>query len=297
MELMTRSCIKPFQILPLLLSGAADQYGFTPKQLAIMCGSHNGSDDHRQVVLENLALSGCAPKDLQCGCHVPLQMREQRIFPANGEEKDTVRHNCSGKHSGFLALSKFLGEDITSYLDPESKIQKLIKNAVADYCEYPPDRMTTAVDGCSAPNFSLPLVNIALAFKKLASAEGADEKSRAVIEKVRSAMLDFPEMVSGEGRLDLDIMRSFPDRVVCKIGAEALEGIGFVDPPIGIAVKIHDGANRALGAVCFEVLKQLGIIEKNDDLKLLERYRRPDVKNVMGLVTGYIECDFELKTV
>ncbi|MCH7690211.1 MAG: asparaginase, partial [candidate division Zixibacteria bacterium] len=36
-----RSSVKPFQALPLLLSGGFDHFGFSVKQLAIMCASHN----------------------------------------------------------------------------------------------------------------------------------------------------------------------------------------------------------------------------------------------------------------
>lgn len=292
---MTRSCIKPFQALPLLTTGAADHFKFTPRQLAIICGSHNGSDDHRTVVLSILETIGCTPDDLQCGCHWPLGMQEQVEFPTQGEEHDPVRHNCSGKHAGFLALAKFLGEDVSTYIDPESRTQKLVKQAVSDFCEYPIEKMPTGIDGCSAPNFPLPLVNVARAFMKLANVDSDDLIVRAALERIRDAMRAFPEMVSGRNRLDLALMRSFEQNIVCKIGAESIEGIGLAEPSVGIAVKVHDGSWRALGAIIIETLKQLDIIRKIEHFPYMKKHEQPEVRNVREILTGRIVPSFKLR--
>lgn len=292
---MTRSCIKPFQLIPLLTTGAADNFDFTPRQLAIMCGSHNGCDRHKDMVLSILDAVGCTPDDLQCGAHWPLGMQERQEFPHDGEETDPVRHNCSGKHAGFLALSRFLGDDVGNYISPNSKTQKMVKQAVSDFCEYPIDKMSTSIDGCSAPNFPLPLVNIARAFMKLANLDTDDLLFRAAITRIRDAMREYPEMVSGRGRLDLALMQSFPDNIVCKVGAEAIEGIGLVDPPVGIAVKIHDGNWRPMGAICVEVLKQLDIIDKIEHFDYMKKHEQPDVRNARGIVTGRMVPSFRLR--
>jgi len=292
---MARSSIKPFQLMPLLLSGAADKYGFTPEQLAIMSGSHTGTDHHRETVLANLAAAGNKPEDLKCGCHWPIGMLQQREYPTSGEDKDPARHNCSGKHSGFLALSRFLGEDVSTYLAPDSHTQKLVLKAVSDYCEFPQEKMGRGTDGCSAPNFSMPLYNFALGFKKLANCEGDSPDSRRAAERICEAIKTYPEMVSGEGRFDLDLMRSLPNNIVCKIGAESIEAFGLSDPPIGIAVKIHDGNTRALGAVCIEVLRQLDVLRDPAEIPSLRRLVKPEIRNVSNLLTGTINVCFELK--
>lgn len=294
---MTRSSIKPFQLMPLLLSGASDKFNFTSKQLAIMCGSHNGSDEHKNVVLSNLALAGNSPKDLQCGCHRPLYMIESETYPENKEDKDPARHNCSGKHSGFLALARFLGEDISDYINPNSQTQTLVRQTVSSFCEYPLEETFYGTDGCSAPNFPVPLKNLALGFVKLAIEQGKDKKEKSAVSRIKTAMIEHPKMVSGEKRLDYNLMRSFAGNIICKIGAEAIEGIGFINEKIGVAVKIHDGANRALGPVIIETLKQLKIIKSIENFPLLKQYNIPKVKNVRGLETGTIICDFILKTV
>lgn len=247
------------------------------------------------MVLSILDAIGCSAEDLQCGAHWPLGMQERQEFPHEGEETDPARHNCSGKHAGFLALAKFLGEDTKEYINPDSKTQKMVKQAVSDFCEYPIDKMPTGIDGCSAPNFPLPLQNVARAFMKLANLDTDDLLLRAAITRIRDAIREYPEMVSGRGRLDQALMQSFPDNIVCKVGAESIEGIGLADPSVGIAVKIHDGNWRALGAICVEVLKQLDIIDKIEHFDYMKKHEQPDVRNARGMITGRIVPSFRLR--
>jgi len=297
MVISMRSSVKPFQALPLLLSGGFDHFGFSVKQLAIMCASHNGTDEHRELVISNLEAAGNKPEDLQCGCHWPMGLRLDGIYPTEEEENDRLRHNCSGKHSGFLALTKFLGENTKEYLNPDSKMQKLIKQAVADMCEYPVDKLGVAIDGCSAPAFSFPLVALARGFKNLAIGQGKTPEVQKALKRIFEAMTSYPKMVAGEKRLDYDLMRSFEGNAVCKVGAESVEGIGFAEQKIGIAVKIGDGNTRALWPVCMEVLRQLDIVDSINKFPFLQRYDRPEVKNYTKKVTGKIEPVFELKKV
>jgi L-asparaginase II len=292
-----RSSVKPFQALPLLMSGGFDHYKFTPKQLAIMCASHNGTDEHVAVVQSNLDAAENTADDLQCGTHWPTGMKLNEEYPCKGEDKDPLRHNCSGKHSGFLALARFIGEDVKEYLNPESSTQKLIIQAVADMCEYPVDKIDVSIDGCSAPQLSIPPLNLAIGFKNLAIKKGNSDLMTKAVERVYEAMNAFPKLVSGERRYDYDFMRSFPGNVVCKIGAEAVEGMGFSEQKIGIAVKITDGNTRALWPVCVEVLRQLDIVDNIENFPFLKRYDRNEQKNYRGLETGRIEAKFELKKV
>ena len=297
MVISMRSSVKPFQALPLLLSGGFDHFGFSVKQLAIMCASHNGTDEHRDLVISNLKAAGNSAEDLQCGSHWPMGLRLDGIYPSKEEENDPLRHNCSGKHSGFLALTKFLKEDSKEYLNPESKTQELIKQAVADMCEYPVDELGVAIDGCSAPVFSFPLINLARGFKNLATKQAKVPEMQNALERIFEAMTSYPKMVAGEKRFDYDLMRSIPDNAVCKVGAEAVEGLGFAKQKIGIAVKIGDGNVRALRPVCMEVLRQLDIVDSINKFPFLKRYDRPQVKNYRKKVTGKIEPVFELKKV
>lgn len=291
----TRSSVKPFQALPLVMSGTADKLGLSEKQLAVVCSSHNGSDDHRATVMSVLEAAGNSPENLRCGTHWPLQMKLFNHYPEHGEDKDPLRHNCSGKHSGFLALTRQLGGDLDKYLDPDSPTQRMVREAVGNYCEYPPDQLGVAIDGCSAPVFTMPLINLAIGFQKLASAMGRSDSERSAALRIRNAMWAHPIMISGERRLDYDLARSLPNNIVCKVGAEAVQGIGLADPPIGIAVKVLDGGVRARDPISIEVLRQLGVLQSPVDLPFLQSYVRPEVRNYRKILTGYIAPEFTLK--
>lgn len=294
---MARSSIKPFQLVPLVATGAADEYGFANPNLSIMAGSHSGTDEHVKWIVANLTMAGNDPSMLRCGAHWPIGMQNENRYPSNGEDRDPVRHNCSGKHTGFLALARYLKVPPADYLRPDSESQRLVKKAVAEICEFPEDQMTVETDGCSAPNFSLPLSKLALGFKKLANLDGVEGRTLKALARIREAMSEFPVLYSGEGRFDFNLMRTFPYNVICKGGAEALQAIGLSDPPVGIAVKVLDGNARALGPICLEVLKQLGVVKSGSIPSYLQQYDRPEVKNAAGLVTGHIVPEFKLRTV
>ena len=135
-------------------------------------------------------------------------MRLENTYPANGEEKDQTRNNCSGKHSGFLAVARKLGDDPADYLSPDSKTQRLVRKKLSDVLEFDADNAPMGIDGCSAPNYALPLKNLALGFLRLATAVDGP------LARIASAMRAFPEMVSGEKRFDLALARAFANNAV-----------------------------------------------------------------------------------
>lgn len=291
---MARSSIKPFQALPLIESGAFDHHGFSEQQLAIICSSHSGTDEHCDAVLSVLKSAGLTVDDLQCGADWPLYIQFEKIFPVARDQYDPLRNDCSGKHAGFLALAKFLGEPLSDYLNPEGRLQQMIKKSVAACCEYPADQMKLGIDGCSAPNFSLPVKQLAVGFKNLGAGRGRDESVSRALARIKTAMTAQPFLVAGHKRFCYDFMRHFGSNGVTKLGAESIQGLGFADPHIGIAVKVADGAGRALGPICVEVLKQLGLLDPATGYELLVPYEAPEIRNARDIVTGRIGVDFEL---
>jgi len=283
-----RSSIKPLQALPLVEAGGLDRFAFGTEELALCASSHNGSDQHRAIVSGMLHKLGLTESALQCGAGLPLQLKLFGKFPQHGEDRDPLRHNCSGKHSGFLALAQLLNQPLDTYLDPAGPAQSRVLQAVADNCEVDPTSLLLGTDGCSAPNFAVPLRSLAVAFKNLAR---ATDEARV---KVRAAMLAHPLLVSGERRLDYDLSLAFPGRLLVKGGAEALILLAFPEPALGIAIKVIDGAPRALGPIVVETLKQLGLIDDIANFPTLARYEVPSVNNARKIKTGEIRADFRL---
>jgi L-asparaginase II len=290
----SRSAIKPLQALPLIQAGGLERFGFGSEELALCAASHNGSDEHRAVVVRMLDKLGLEAGALKCGVALPLQLRLFGKYPTAGEDQDVLRHNCSGKHCGFLALAKLLEQPLDTYLDPEGPSQRAVRVAVAESCELGADALVLGTDGCSAPNFALPLRNLAIGLKNVALASGISDAAAAK-SRVRQAMLAHPLLISGERRLDYDLARAFPDRVIAKGGAEAMLLVAFAEPALGIAIKVIDGSPRALGPILVECLKQLGLIDEMSRFPTLERYEAPPVTNARKLKTGEIRAEFRLE--
>jgi len=291
-----RSEAKPFQAIALLRSGAADHYRFTDKQLAVMCGSHIGTDDHVRTVKSILDIIGLDESYLMCGTHPPIFYALQNRLPRANDKFSPLQHNCSGKHAGFLALARYLKEDPTRYLDPAGQVQQSVLDGISELYGYPRNKIKIGIDGCSAPVFGLPLKQAAVAYVRLANQISDDPAMCTILGRIKRAMTAHPEMVSGEGRFDLALARTFPGNVVNKIGAEGIEGIGFTDPPMGIAVKILDGNERALYPVVIEVIRQLGLLS-GVDMARLAPFAHPKVTNYRGLIVGRIVPEFTLKKV
>ncbi len=285
----SRSSIKPLQAVPLVEAGGLERFGFGVEELALCTASHNGSDRHRAVVQGMLQKLGLDAAALQCGTGLPLELKLFGKYPTAGEDQDPLRHNCSGKHCGFLALAKLLEQPVESYLDAAGAAQQAVRLAVAGTCEVEPDSMLLGTDGCSAPNFALPLHKLAAGIKNVAQAPAGTAAAR-----VRDAMLAEPLLVSGERRLDYDLALAFPGAVIAKGGAEALLLLAFREPALGIAIKIIDGGARALGPVLVECLKQLGLIDDIARFPTLQRHQAPRIKNARKLDTGEIRAEFSL---
>jgi len=292
----TRSAIKPLQALPLCLTGARDALGIDDEELALSAASHDGGDLQRDIAARLLARSGAGADQLQCGAHWPIGMRAAGKHPCAGEDRDPLRHNCSGKHAGFLALARTLGVAPERYLDPDAAVQRAVRRAVADACEIDEASLIAATDGCSAPNFAMPLSALARAFKNLATRGPAGAPLDAALARVRAAMQAHPHLVSGETRFDYELARAFAGRVVSKGGAEALLAVGFSDPPLGIAIKILDGADRALPPIAMAVLGELGLVDAAAPPAALARRARPVVTNHRGIETGAIVVTGHLLT-
>ena len=158
----------------------------------------------------------------------------------------------------------------------------------------PSTEIDVGVDGCSAPCFALPLRAAALAFARIGW-----RRARAACSRVAQVMMTYPEMVAGEGRLDTDLMRAVPGRVVSKGGAEGYHGMGVIrpdGPALGIAIKIGDGDGKRGGhPVVIEVLRQLGVLD-DAALAKLQSYHTWPITNHRGLEVGEVRANFKLMT-
>ncbi|HET9214006.1 MAG TPA: asparaginase [Gaiellaceae bacterium] len=242
-----RSAAKPLQALPLV------PLRLPGEELAIACASHEALPEQLVAVRALLARAGATKDDLECGA----------------ERGSRLRHNCSGKHAGFLLVCRERGWDPAGYRLPGHPLQQELRRIVAAAAGRPEERLETAVDGCGVPTFALSLAEMARVFAGLVAGrpEGADDVVRA--------MTAHPALVGGPDSVDTVVMRTLPG-AVGKRGAEGVLCVGLPDGR-GMALKVEDGAYRAVYAAAGLVL---GVAE------LAERPLRNSRGEPVGSVTA-----------
>ena len=132
-----------------------------------------------------------------------------------------------------------------------------------------------------------PLDRLAAAYARLATVTD-DERYDAAPARLAAAMTAHPEMVSGEGRNDLILMRAGGGDWVTKAGAEGVQGIGVRSRGWGIALKVVDGNPRGLHPATVAVLDLLGLVNA-EQRQALANWREPVIRNYRGLATGRVE--------
>ena len=276
-----RSSCKMLQALPLIESGAADAVGLTPEQLALACASHMGAAVHTDMVTRWLADLGLAESDLRCGPQEPDDRAARDGLIRAFETPCQIHNNCSGKHSGFLTLTKHL-KGGPEYTEADHPVQKAVRDAFEDMTgETSPG---FGIDGCSAPNFATSLHGLARAMARFAVAtDSGDARNRAAY-RLRRAMVSHPDLVDGSTGADTDLMRAMGGRVVTKNGADGVYVAIVPDLRLGIALKIMDGAARAKEAAIAALLVHVGALDANHPVTL-ERLG-VDLHNRRGLRFG-----------
>ncbi len=297
-----RSSAKPFQALPLVTSGAADRFHLTEVELAVACGSHSGQDLHAETVAGMLKKIGLDESFLKCGVHDPFDRETAERLRATGERPTALRNNCSGKHTGMLALALHLGAPPETYDDPHSPVQQSILRAVSLLSGVAAGDVVLGTDGCGVPVFGMPVRAMALMYARLAAPpDEFDETTRRACRRLAAAMTSHPEMVGGTTeRFDTEVMRAARGRVVSKIGAEGVYTAGVLaceawPRGLGLAFKIEDGEDRrARSTITIESLRQLDVLDENAR-EALAPYSIFPVRNHRGEIVGEIRPSFELK--
>lgn len=224
-----RSGAKPLQATAVIDSGAFEHFGFTHKELAIMCASHTGEEVHVETVKSVLEKIGLTENDLQCVPH-------------------SLKNNCSGKHSGMLAVCVKNGWDIKNYLDKNHPLQIQIMQKIKQLCmldNLPP----TVLDGCTAPVPVLPHYNMCVGFLNLLF----DQKYKYIIH----AMHQNPYIVGGNGKIDTEVMTTFPGKFISKVAAEGVCIIVNLDKKKALLIKIADSDHKARSIAVWNMLDKL----------------------------------------
>jgi L-asparaginase II len=251
-----RSSAKPFQALPLVLSGTADDFGLTDEELAVACASHNAEEPHLAAAGSILEKAGLSEDDLQSGAHPPMYGPAAAELVRNGDEPRPIHGNCSGKHAGMLAVCVHEGYETLDYRAPGHPLQRRILGLIAEVCGLPEDEILVAGDNCGVPAFALPLRSFATGLARIATGDELPDRLAGAALRIRDAMRSHPFMVAGTGRFDTELMGR--THLLVKGGAEAVLAVG--DPEgWGMALKISDGADRAVRPAALAALANMGV--------------------------------------
>ena len=250
LNIYSRSSLKSIQASAMVRAGL----DLEPRLLALVCASHAGTPMHQTGTKSILAKAGLDEHSLKCVLDRPLDEELRRT-----SEPTRLAMNCSGKHAGMLATCVINGWPTDSYLEPTHPLQLAIKDEVEKMSG---EKVTlTSTDGCGAPLFLFSLLGLARAIRNLTIS--ADP----VHQDVAQACRDFPEMVSGPGRLATRMMQNIPG-LFMKDGAEAVNVTSLPDGRT-LAIKISDGTARAMPAITAAALAKFGIDAQEEPVTTL----------------------------
>jgi L-asparaginase II len=282
-----RSAVKALQALALVESGAADQYGLTPQELAVACASHSGEAGHVTAVQSMLARAGMEESALRCGAHPPINRSAAEALFRVGLQPSAVHNNCSGKHAGFLCLSCFLGADTGGYCAASHPVQREVRSVIEHMSGFALTDDRCAIDGCSVPTWAVPLRNLALAFARFGTGRGLGPQRAAAAARLRAACGAHPWHVAGSDRFCTEIMQLLGPRVFVKTGAEGVFCMALPAEGLGIALKCDDGASRAAEVAATAMIARLTALTEAQRAAV-ERFLQPPLRNWNGIVVGTI---------
>lgn len=292
-----RSALKYFQHIPFILSGGFDALGFTEKDLAIMCASHNGESMHVEAVSRVLSKISLNAEALQCGVQQPAIKSDFTALIRNNQNPSVLHNNCSGKHAGFLAHCVYNKLDIGEYLSPKHILQQEIKKITALFYELDEKDLQVGIDGCSAPIFGMPLLNQALAYKNLVSPmRWKDKTLESVCNRIVKSVIQYPGLIGGSKRYCSDLVRITKGKVIGKTGADGIYCLAIPHKKWGISIKIDDGKMGPQYQVAHEILLRLGLLSKEEENALAHHWRFENI-NFAGNSVGFssavrLKCPF-----
>ena len=252
LSIYPRSAIKSLQASAMLKAGLKVE----ENELAIICASHSGSQNHIDLVTKMLTSRDVSISQLNNAVDKPLGEKEKITW---GEKVPSqLAQNCSGKHAGMLITCQQNGWDMKSYLDLGHPLQVAIKNEIE---ELSGEKVSAvSVDGCGAPLFAISLIGLARAISNLVKSK--DD----LYQQVVLACTKYPELVAGEGRLTTRMMQAVSG-LFMKEGAEGVQVCALRDGRV-IAIKIIDGSWRPVAPIIMEIFNRWGVQMPDESVKI-----------------------------
>ncbi|MBX3597017.1 MAG: asparaginase [Rhizobiaceae bacterium] len=285
--LFPRSAIKSMQALPLIETGAADALGFDDADLALSCASHVGEPGHVERAASMLAKIGLDESALECGTHWPTDQASELALARAGGKPNQLHNNCSGKHSGFLAVCAHCGMNHKGYVGFGHGFQQMIRETMNDVTGAKHDESNAAIDGCAIPTYAVSLGSLAYGFSRMGSGKGLSMDRAAAARRLMRAAMSNPFYVSGTGRPDTVLMEAAPGRIFVKGGAEGVLCGVAPDRGLAFAVKCNDGAGRGADMIGANIVARL-FADEPTVVEQIANITSPSILNRNGAVVGIL---------
>lgn len=286
-----RSAAKPMQAVPVIERGAAQEFGFSQQELAVITASHSGEIEHQEAVAGILKKLGLTTGNLLCGTTKPIHRPTANKMALENINPGPIHCPCSGKHSGMLAVAVHENYSLEDYYLLEHPVQQIMLATMAELAEMEKEEIKIGIDGCGVPVFGMPVRSMALAYANFVCPDKLATPKQEACLKLTKIMGENPKLIAGSGRFTTILAEQLGTRVVAKDGSEGVFCVGLPEQGLGIAVKIEDGGARALAPVTLRILDRLGVLTKEDKIALDSHYH-PQIKNFRNEIIGEIRTTF-----
>jgi L-asparaginase II len=280
-----RSAIKPLQALPILESGAAQQFDLSLKEISLSCASHNSEDIHVDSVTQWLNRLGLGIDNLECGKAFPSYQKAAHQLIKEGKDASKAHHNCSGKHSGMLTLARHLVPEVQGYSAHSHVVQQAWMQTLSELINEDVSKMHWEQDGCGLPAIYMPMQKLALAFARFSEPEKQSDIRAAAMKKIIEALTRYPEMIAGSERCCSALIRETQGKVVAKLGAEAVYAGVVPHLNLGFALKVDDGSIRGCEVALGALLNKINALSNEENVRLKDFFN-PSITNSLNHVTG-----------
>ncbi|NLT96272.1 MAG: asparaginase [Clostridia bacterium] len=286
-----RSAAKPMQAVPVIERGAAQRFGLSEQELAVITASHSGEPEHQEAVNGILKKIGLSTDNLLCGTTKPLHKPTAAKMAAENIKPGPIHCPCSGKHSGMLAIAVHENYSLNDYYLLEHPVQQIMLETMAELAEMKKEEIIIGIDGCGVPVFGMPVKAMALAYANFVRPDKFSSSRQEACLKLARIMGENPKLIAGSGRFTTVLAEQLGTKIVAKDGSEGVFCLGIPEKGLGIAIKIEDGGARAMDPVILRVLDRLGLLTA-EDKEALDSHYHPRIRNFRNEVIGMIRVTF-----
>ncbi len=277
-----RSAIKVFQAIPFIKSNAVKHFKLNSKSIALASSSHRGETFHIKELNKWIDKIGLNKNKLQCGIHYPLnKIASDKLLKSN-KEVNQLHNNCAGKHLAMITSCKMNKYKTSNYLNFNHPHQIKIREIFEKFSNEKIHLRSYGVDGCSAPQYSFKIKDIALMLANLIKSYNREFYYSDEIIKLVDSIMSNPKFIGGTDSLDSQIMFIAKNKIFCKGGAEGVFLFSHLKKRVVGIIKIVDGNERAIPSLVYTIFKKFKIFNKRelDHLKKIHNFKLINHSNI-----------------